>query len=113
VVDDNREAADVLQIALEALGHTIAIAYDGPTALEISKRYEPQLALIDIGLPVMDGYRLAEALRAAYDIPVVAVTGYGQDSDRERSREAGFAAHLVKPVDLRELAELANRLCST
>jgi CheY-like chemotaxis protein len=112
VVDDNREAADILQIALEALGHTIAIAYDGPSALEISATYEPQLALIDIGLPVMDGYRLAEALHRTYNIPIVAVTGYGQDSDRLRSREAGFAAHLVKPVDLHELAELANRLCS-
>ena len=112
VVDDNRDAADILKVALEAMGHAITIAYDGPSALEVAKTRAPQIALVDIGLPVMDGYRLAELLRAAYDIPVVAITGYGQESDRDRSRTAGFAAHLVKPVDLRELAELVSRLCS-
>jgi signal transduction histidine kinase/CheY-like chemotaxis protein len=110
VVDDNEEAADILKIALEAVGHSIAIAYDGPSALEIAKTYAPQVALVDIGLPVMDGYRLAELLRSTYDIPIVAVTGYGQVADRERSLSAGFAAHLVKPVDLGELAELVSRL---
>jgi CheY-like chemotaxis protein len=112
VVDDNRDAADILRIALEARGHTIEIAYDGPSALEVAAIHAPQLALVDIGLPVMDGYRLAELLRAAHDIPVVAITGYGQASDRERSAAAGFAAHLVKPVDLGELAALVGRLSS-
>ena len=111
VVDDNYEAADILQIALSALGHSIAIAYDGASALEIAKTHAPQIALVDLGLPVMDGYSLAEVLRATYRIPVVAITGYGQDSDRQRTRAAGFAAHLVKPVDLRELAELVCRVC--
>jgi signal transduction histidine kinase len=111
VVDDNFEAADILKIALEALGHTIEIAYDGPSALEAAKAHAPQIALVDIGLPVMDGYQLAALMRAAHDMPLIAITGYGQQSDRERTRTAGFAAHLVKPVDLRELGELVSKLC--
>ncbi|HEY5948814.1 MAG TPA: ATP-binding protein, partial [Kofleriaceae bacterium] len=111
VVDDNYEAADILEIALSALGHSIAIAYDGASALEIAKTHAPQIALVDLGLPVMNGYSLAEALRAAHHIPVVAITGFGQDSDRQRTHAAGFAAHLVKPVDLHELADLVSRLC--
>ena len=112
IVDDNYEAADILEIALGALGHDIAIAYNGPSALEIARAHKPQIALVDLGLPVMDGYCLAERLRAEHDIPIVAVTGYGQQSDRHRTYEAGFAAHLVKPVDLHELAALVTQLCS-
>ena len=112
VVDDNHEAADILEIALTALGHSIAIAYDGPSALDLAKTHLPQIALVDLGLPVMDGYRLAELLRADHDIPVVAITGYGQERDRQRTTAAGFAAHLVKPVDLRDLAQLVTRLCA-
>ena len=112
IVDDNYEAADVLQIALGALGHSIAIAYNGASALEIAKTHAPQIALVDIGLPVMNGYRLAELLRAEHDIPIVAITGYGQESDRQQTQAAGFAAHLVKPVDLYELEDLVSRLCA-
>jgi CheY-like chemotaxis protein len=111
VVDDNYEAADILQIALRALGHSVLIAYDGPSALVIAKESAPQIALVDLGLPVVDGYRLAELLRESHDIPVVAITGYGQDSDRHKTRAAGFAAHLVKPVDLHELGDLVSELC--
>lgn len=111
VVDDNREAADILKIALGAVGHSIALAYDGPSALEIAKTHAPEIALVDLGLPVMNGYRLAELLRATSDIPVVAVTGYGQQCDRQRTQAAGFASHLVKPVDFDELSELVSRLC--
>lgn len=114
VVDDNRDAAAMLKIALEALGYTVEEAHDGPTALEIAERFEPTIALVDIGLPVMDGYELAQRLRArtpARDrLRLIAVTGYGQDADRRRSAEAGFDEHLVKPVDLTELERIVSRL---
>jgi signal transduction histidine kinase/ActR/RegA family two-component response regulator len=110
VVDDNRDAVDVLRIALAAHGHAVACAYDGPSALEVAATYDPQLALVDIGLPVMDGYRLAELLRASHDIPIVAITGYGQQADLQRSAGAGFAAHLVKPVNIGELTTLIEQL---
>jgi len=110
IVDDNVHATDILEIGLGAIGHRIAVAYDGPSALELAKVERPQIALLDIGLPVMDGYQLGQLLRAAHDIPIVAITGYGQSVDRERSRAAGFAAHLVKPVDLGELANVIETL---
>jgi signal transduction histidine kinase len=101
VVDDNLDGAQVLAETLRELGHAVEVAHDGPTALEIARRWKPQIALLDIGLPVMDGYELAGRLRElGGPLRLVAVTGYGQESDRRRSREAGFAAHLVKPVDL-------------
>jgi signal transduction histidine kinase len=112
IVDDNWEAADILRIALEALGHRTQIARDGEAAIEAARTFEPDLGLLDIGLPAMDGYRLARLLRADRDIPLVAVTGYGQDADRQRALDAGFAAHLVKPVDLHDLARLVDELCA-
>jgi len=111
VVDDNYQSAETLRLGLARFGHHISVAYDGPAALELVKTGPPpQIALLDIGLPVMDGYELGELLRASLDIPVVAITGYGQPVDRERSRAAGFSAHLVKPVDLVELVELIDKL---
>jgi CheY-like chemotaxis protein len=110
IVDDNHDIANAFGMALEASGFTVGIAYDGRSALEIADKLRPQLALIDIGLPGMDGYELAERLRAAHDARIVAISGYGQESDRRRSLEAGFAAHLVKPVDLDVLLDLASRL---
>jgi signal transduction histidine kinase len=112
IVDDNWEAADILRIALEALGHTTQIARDGESALEAARSFVPDLGLLDIGLPAMDGYHLARLLRADRDIPLVAVTGYGQDADRQRALDAGFATHLVKPVDLHDLARLVDELCA-
>jgi signal transduction histidine kinase len=105
VVDDNPDAAEMLVTALESLGHTARRAFDGPTALDIASHFRPEVALLDLGLPVMDGYELAHRLAAsgAADLELVAVTGYGQDVDRERTRTAGFADHLVKPVDLDQL----------
>jgi CheY-like chemotaxis protein len=100
VVDDNQDGAEILAETLRELGHVVEIAHDGPSALEIAQRFRPQLALLDIGLPVMDGYELAGHLRELGPIRLVAVTGYGQETDRRRSQEAGFSAHLVKPVDL-------------
>ena len=109
IVDDNEDAADMLDLWLRTLGHVTCTAHDGPTALESLVDFTPDLALLDIGLPGMDGYELARRIRAkAGDkSPVlVAVSGYGQESDRERSRAAGFAHHLVKPVDVQSLEEI-------
>ena len=103
IVDDNGEAAEMLAEALSAVGHVTRIAHDGPAALAMLTEFAPDVALLDIGLPAMDGYELARRIRATplgADARIYALTGYGQDSDRRRSREAGFDAHLVKPIDL-------------
>ena len=107
VVDDNVDAASMLAEVLAELGHEVEVAYDGPQALEIAQRFRPTTALLDIGLPVMDGYELAGRLQTMLDPPprLAAVTGYGQESDRERARQAGFDAHFVKPVNLSALVE--------
>jgi signal transduction histidine kinase/CheY-like chemotaxis protein len=107
VVDDNADAAEMLCEALEALGYRTAVANDGPEALRVLDDMKPDVALLDIGLPVMDGYELAERMQAQLPgIDLVAISGYGQDSDLKRSREAGFRQHLTKPVDLDALARL-------
>jgi signal transduction histidine kinase/ActR/RegA family two-component response regulator len=109
VVDDNSDAAEMLADILRELGHTTSVAHDGPTALAAALAFKPQVALLDIGLPVMDGYELARRLLEQPEmkkLSLFAVTGYGQESDRERSREAGFQEHLVKPIDLAQLVQL-------
>ena len=113
VVDDNEDAAALLADLLDAQGHTTRVAHDGPAALRAAEAFEPELALLDIGLPVMDGYELAQRLRqrpGADTLQLVAVTGYGQDSDRQRAAEAGFDAHLVKPVNLERLERVIAEL---
>jgi CheY-like chemotaxis protein/anti-sigma regulatory factor (Ser/Thr protein kinase) len=110
IVDDNRDVADAFGTALAAIGFTVGIAYDGPSAIEVAQQLRPQLALIDIGLPEMNGYEVAERLRVAHDPRIVAISGYGLEADRRRSYDAGFSAHLVKPVDLDELVDLALKL---
>jgi len=104
LVDDNEDAALILKQALEQLGYLVQVAHDGPSALDASVDFRPDVALLDIGLPVMDGYELAQKLRAsrhsAPHLRLVAITGYGQDKDRARSQQAGFELHLVKPLDL-------------
>jgi signal transduction histidine kinase/ActR/RegA family two-component response regulator len=116
VVDDNEDAAATLAEVLEHGGHELAVAHDGPAALRTAAAFRPEVALLDLGLPVMDGYELAERLRtqdgADHRLHLVAVTGYGQDSDRERSAHAGFERHFVKPVDFTELANLIDALAS-
>jgi signal transduction histidine kinase len=106
VVDDNHDAAATLKEVLEELGYTVETAHDGPSAINTAKAFQPEIGLLDIGLPVMDGYELAQRLRAmpgGAQMRLVAVTGYGQETDRQRSRAAGFDQHLVKPVDLERL----------
>jgi signal transduction histidine kinase len=104
IVDDNEDVAESIAELLRDLGNVIETAYDGPAALRIVKAFKPEVCLIDIGLPAMDGYEVARKLREsgalATGARLIAVTGYGQDADRERSKEAGFDFHLVKPVNL-------------
>jgi CheY-like chemotaxis protein len=112
IVDDNHDAADALAEALRAQGHEVATAYDGPGALETAAAFRPEVALLDLGLPVMDGYELAARLGEAAGgrAPrLVALTGYGQPVHREKTRAAGFDDHLVKPVDFAKIDELLRR----
>lgn len=107
VVDDNDDAADMLSESLGACGYTVRTAHDGPSALRQAAEFLPHVAFVDIGLPVMDGYELARHLLARQAAPrlhLIAVTGYGQDSDRARALEAGFERHLVKPVAWDDIA---------
>jgi len=104
VVDDNEDAADTLAEFLTEVGHEVRTTQDGPSALDVARTFKPEICLLDIGLPVMDGYELARRLRELEGLPpdlrLVAITGYGQDADRRRSAEARFDRHLVKPIDL-------------
>ena len=106
LVDDNEDAAAMLAEILATAGHEVRTAGDGPTALESASTFRPDLAVLDIGLPAMDGYELAARLRAQAGeaAPIlIALSGYGQESDRARSEAAGFALHLIKPIDALEL----------
>ena len=101
VVDDNQDAAETLAEILRTVGYEVAIAYDGPGALVLASTFRPEIGILDIGLPVMDGYELASNLRARLGEAcprLIAISGYGQSQDRVRSRQAGFDRHLVKPV---------------
>jgi signal transduction histidine kinase len=113
VVDDNVDSAESLAMLLRLGGHEIETAYDGVQAVESAERFRPDLVLLDIGLPRMDGYDAAVRIREqanGRDIVLVAVTGWGQEEDRRRSREAGFDAHLTKPVDMAALSRLLAAL---
>jgi PAS domain S-box-containing protein len=108
VVDDNQDAAELLSMYLGRLGHDVQVAGDGLEALERAAQFQPDIAILDIGLPVMDGYELARRLRdrfPAHPLVLIALTGYGQPSDRARAHEAGFDIHLVKPVGKAALDE--------
>jgi CheY-like chemotaxis protein/two-component sensor histidine kinase len=113
VADDNSDALESLAILLELGGHEVFSAANGALALESAERHLPEVALLDIGMPKLDGYEVARRIRAqpwGRRITLVALTGWGQDSDRRRSGEAGFDSHLVKPLDLDKLMELLGRL---
>jgi signal transduction histidine kinase len=108
IVDDNEDAAWILAETLSLIGHDVRCAHDGPSALRTAVEHPPEIALLDIGLPVMDGYELAARLRAdprVAGVRLIALTGYGQPGDRQRSTDAGFAAHLVKPVSIAVLVK--------
>jgi PAS domain S-box-containing protein len=104
VVDDNRRAADSLATILRLDGHDVETSYDGREALAAVERFRPQVALLDIGMPEVNGYEVARRLRAAkLGVRLVALTGYGRDDDVQRAREAGFDVHLLKPATLEQL----------
>jgi CheY-like chemotaxis protein len=117
VVDDNHDAADALHALLDAMNQDVRTVYDGQAALDLVSTFRPDVILLDIGMPRMSGYEVAEKLRqSATDAPVptlVAVTGWGQEADRIHAREAGFSYHFVKPVsddDLKSmLVEVSKR----
>jgi CheY-like chemotaxis protein len=111
VVDDMDDVAESLAELLGIWGHKTRVAHDGRSALETVRVFHPDVVLLDIGMPGMDGYEVARRLRVEHGqrTLLVALTGYGQTQDREAARAAGFDAHLVKPVDLDALNELLAR----
>ena len=108
VVDDNADAADSLATLLGVMGYEVRTAYDGPEAIEAADEFNPAVALLDIGLPKLSGYDIARHVRARRgdEVLLVAITGWGQEEDRRRSREAGFDHHFTKPADFGVLLEL-------
>jgi CheY-like chemotaxis protein len=112
VIEDNADAREALRILLEVWGHEVQAAADGPEGVAVARAFGPEVALVDIGLPGVDGYAVGRQLR---DLPagrrplLVALTGYGQPADRQRAIAAGFDAHLVKPVDTAALAAVLAR----
>jgi CheY-like chemotaxis protein len=113
VVDDNRDAAESLGMVLNLLGAEVHVVCSGPEALEALGTHRPAVVLLDIGMPGMDGYEVARRIREQpdfRDVTLVALTGWGQEEDRRRSRTAGFDYHLVKPADVTALKTLMNSL---
>jgi PAS domain S-box-containing protein len=112
VVDDNRDAADSTRMLLEASGQDARCVYDGVSALEIAESFRPEVILLDIGMPSMDGYQVVRELRARNLVPqpvVAALTGWGQDSDKKKTREAGFDHHFTKPISPEDLMAFLER----
>ncbi len=112
LVEDNADARESLRIALELAGHRVLECGDGPAALELLRGERPGVAVLDIGLPDMDGYELARRLRAhlGFAIVLIALTGYGTENDAQRATQAGFDRHLTKPVDVSRLVEILAQL---
>lgn len=109
VVDDNVDAAATLAMMLRLQGHEVAVAHDGPEAVAQARAFRPELILLDLGLPGLNGYEVARQVRAfpwGKEVRIVALTGWGQESDRSRSKEAGFDDHLVKPVEIAAIESL-------
>ena len=116
IVDDYAPAADSLAMLLQEMGYHTHVVNDGAAALQAVKTFEPQVALVDIGLPVIDGYEVAQTVRrmpGRENLPLIAVTGYGQPADRARVTEAGFDEHVVKPLDASRISELIERMVAT
>ncbi len=113
VVDDNRDAADSLSMVLDILGADVRVAHNGEEALTVFAEHTPEVVLLDIGMPGMNGYEVARNIRSRfpdYNTWIVALTGWGQEEDRRRAQDAGFDHHLTKPVDLDALQELLGSL---
>ena len=108
IVDDNADAADVLQSLLCLSGYEACVAYDGQSALATAESVQPDVVLLDIGLPDISGHEVARQLRArrGENLRLIAISGWGQETDRSRSERAGFDLHLTKPVDVEQLLAL-------
>ncbi len=112
VVDDNRDSAESMAMLLQLCGHQTWLAFDGSSAVSLAAEHSPDVVVLDIGLPGMDGYQVARTLRGlpqTSDSLLIALTGYGQEQDRQRSKAAGFSQHLVKPVDVESLLQAIAR----
>jgi CheY-like chemotaxis protein len=113
IVEDNVDAADMLEVAITQLGHRTRVAHDGGSALTAATEFAPDVIFLDIGLPVVSGYAVARALRALPQfshVHIAAVTGWGQDEDRRRAREAGCDSHYTKPLTPATLEELLAKI---
>jgi CheY-like chemotaxis protein len=111
IADDNRDGADSLALVLRAYGHEVVTAYDGARAVREVRTFRPDVVLLDLGMPFMNGFEAARQIRATPEgrsVVLVAVTGWGQQKDREQTRDAGFDAHLVKPVDTSDIQHLVQ-----
>ena len=111
VVDDNQDAADSLAMLLGVRGEEVRIAYDGAMALEVERDFKPDVVLLDIGLPAISGYDVAERIREkrGNKVLIVAITGWGQEKDLRRAEDAGIDHHFTKPVDFEALVALIER----
>jgi DNA-binding response OmpR family regulator len=111
VVDDNQDAADSLAMLLGVRGEDVRIAYDGAKALEVEREFKPDVVLLDIGLPALSGYDVAERIREKRrdKVLIVAITGWGQEKDLRRAEDAGIDHHFTKPVDFEALVALIER----
>jgi len=113
IVEDNLDAAEMLEFAVSALGHVTRLAHDGGTALTVALEFAPDVLFLDIGLPVMNGYAVARTLRAKPEfthVHIAAVTGWGQEEDRRKAREAGCDSHFTKPLSLAMLEDLLSTI---
>jgi CheY-like chemotaxis protein len=111
IADDNLDAAVSLSMLLQMMGHETRIAHDGLEAVEIAEHFHPEVVLLDLGMPRLDGYEAVQRMAVrpwARSSLLVAITGWGQEADRQRAQEAGFHRHLVKPVDLDALGQLID-----
>lgn len=111
VADDNEDSAQSFALLLSFSGHEVRIAHDGAAALRAVREYRPDFAFLDIGMPGLTGYEVAQAVRSeswGHEIKLIAVTGWGQPEDTQRARSAGFDRHLVKPIDPAEVDRLLN-----
>lgn len=108
VAEDIPDAAEMMRLMIECMGHDVRVAADGVEAVAIAEQFNPQIALLDIGMPRMDGYEAARRIRAALgdDIMLVALTGWGQEDDQRLAFEAGFDRHLTKPAEPDVLEDL-------
>jgi CheY-like chemotaxis protein len=115
VADDNRDSADSCRMLLESSGYEVRVAYSGQQAFDIAANFRPDVALLDIGMPQMNGYQVARRLRSAEwgaEPMLIAMTGWGQESDKQHAREAGFDRHLTKPIDMDRLMLIIEQRAS-